>query len=260
MSEVTATALLVSIAGRKGGVGKTTTALNLAGALAERGDRVLLVDLDPQASLTRMLLAGDVGGVAGIGDRMLKPQLGIGDLIRSVQENIDIVPGDGSIETTALALAQNPTYYLRLRSLLGSVSEYAYIILDTPPALGFALNAALLSTNIAILPTELTQQDFDALEDTVLLREELAALQAARLFAIVPSRVANNNHDIEGVGALRSTYGELVADPVPQAVAVKRASNKGMAVVYYDAHSAPAMAYRLLAERVRKERACNHGH
>jgi chromosome partitioning protein len=252
--------LLIAIAGRKGGVGKTTTALNLAGALAEQGARVLLVDLDPQASLTRILLAGDTAGIAGIGDRMLKPQLGIADLIRPVEENIDIVPGDASIETTALALAQNPTYYLRLRSLLSSVAGYAYIVLDTPPALGFALNAALLSTNIAILPTELTQQDFDALEDTLLLRDELAALQAARLFAIVPSRVANNNHDTEGVRALRATYGELVAEPVPQSVAVKRATNKGMAVVAYDPQSAPAAAYRLLAERVLKERSNNHGH
>ncbi len=191
---------------------------------------------------------------------MLKPQLGITDLIRSVKQNIDIVPGDVSIETTALALAQNPTYYLRLRSLLNSVVGYAYIVLDTPPALGFALNAALLSTNIAILPTELTQQDFDALEDTLLLRDELAALQAARLFAIVPSRVANNNHDTEGVRALRATYGELVTEPVPQSVAVKRATNKGMAVVTYDPQSSPAAAYRLLAERVLKERSNNHGH
>lgn len=260
MSDEIAAPLLIAIAGRKGGVGKTTTALNLAGALAEQGARVLLVDLDPQASLTRILLAGEIHGLSGIGDRMLKPQLGIADLIRSVGQNIDIVPGDVSIETTALALAQNPTYYLRLRGLLGSVVGYAYIVLDTPPALGFALNAALLSTNIAILPTELTQQDFDALEDTLLLRDELAALQAARLFAIVPSRVANNNHDSEGVRALRATYGELVAEPVPQSVAVKRATNKGMAVVAYDPHSAPAAAYRLLAERVLKECSSNNGH
>jgi chromosome partitioning protein len=250
--------LLISIAGRKGGAGKTTTALNLAGALALCGERVLLVDMDPQASLTRMLLAGDAFGLAGIGERMLKPQLGVADLVRHVRQNIDIVPGDASIEATALALAHNPTYYLRLRGLLAGVPDYAYVILDTPPALGFALNAALLSTTIAIMPTELAQQDFDALEDTILLREELAPLQAARLFAIVPSRVASNNHDNDGVQALRATYGDLVAEPVRQAVAVERAGNRGLSVVEYDPESAPAAAYRQLADSVRRERACSH--
>ena len=256
----TAGPLLITIAGRKGGVGKTTTALNLAGALSERGDRVLLVDLDPQASLTRVLLAEEASGLHGIGGRMLEPQLGVGNLVRPVWANIDIVPGDASIDATAAALAQNPTYHHRLRSLLSSVPGYAYVILDTPPSLGFALNAALLATHVAILPTELTQQDLDALDDTLLPLERLAPQQAARLCAIVPSRVGNNNHDLEGVQALRNAYGDVVADPVPQAVAVKRATNQGMSVVQYDPLGAPALAYRSLADRVRKERSCSHGH
>ena len=70
---------IIVSAGRKGGSGKTTTALNLAGALAETGIRILLIDLDPQASLTRLLLAEEAAGLHGIGDRMMAPALGVVD-------------------------------------------------------------------------------------------------------------------------------------------------------------------------------------
>src|SRR5579875_131410 len=66
--------MIIAIAGRKGGAGKTTTSLNLAGALAERARRVLLVDLDPQASLTRLLLGEEAAALEGIGSRLLAPQ------------------------------------------------------------------------------------------------------------------------------------------------------------------------------------------
>jgi chromosome partitioning protein len=246
--------LIVAIAGRKGGAGKTTTSLNLAGALGERGRRVLLVDLDPQASLTRLLLGADADGLEGIGARLLAPQRGAADLARPVFDgSVALIPGDRAVETAAMTLADNPTGPLRLRRLLGALDGYDIIILDTPPSLGFALNAALLAAHVAILPTALAQQDFDALADTLTLRDELDELRAARVLAIVPNAVRRDGHDQEGVALLRATYGDLVGVSVPLAVSVKRAGNSKRPVVDYEPDGAAAHAYRALAALVEGE-------
>lgn len=246
--------LVVVIAGRKGGAGKTTTALNLAGALAERNRRVLLVDLDPQASLTRLLLGADADGLEGIGTRILAPQRGINGLATEVLPGVDLFPGDRAIETAAMTLADNPTGPLRLRKLLASVRGYDIVLIDTPPALGFALNTALLAAHVAVLPTALAQQDFDALADTLALRDELDELRAARVLAIVPNAVRRDGHDQEGVDLLRASYGRLVTVSVPLAVSVKRAGNSRRPVVAYEPHGTAAEAYRALADVVEQER------
>jgi chromosome partitioning protein len=142
---------IIAIAGRKGGSGKTTTAINLAGALAERGVRVALMDLDPQASLTRLLLAG-AQPAEGIGARILEQRSLDGLATPLGVAGVDLYPGDRSIESAALALADNPTGALRLRKLVRPVATYDVILLDTPPALGFALNchfARFMAPNLA---------------------------------------------------------------------------------------------------------------
>jgi len=249
--------VIVAVAGRKGGSGKTTTTLNLAGALAEQGQRVLMVDLDPQASLTRLLLGEDARNLEGIGARLLAPQRGLAGLAQTVRIGMDLLPGDRAVESAGLALADNPTGALRLRKLLQGVRDYDVIVLDTPPSLGFALNSALLAAHLAILPTALAQQDFDALADTLTLRDELDELQAARVLAIVPNAVRRDSHDEEGVVLLQETYGALVAQPIPLAVAVKRAGNQRTPVVAYEPQGAAAQAYRALAELVVAARAAH---
>jgi len=246
--------LVIAIAGRKGGAGKTTTALNLAGALMERGRRVALVDLDPQASLTRLLLGPEGDDLEGVGSRILAPQRGLKGLARPVFDGaVLLLPGDRAIETAAFTLADNPTGPLRLRKLLATMTDRDVIVLDTPPSLGFALNAALLAAHVAVLPTALAQQDLDALADTLALRDELDELRAARVVAIVPNAVRNDGHDQEGVTLLRETYGDLAAIAIPLAVSIKRAGNSRRPVVSYEPRGGAADAYRALAALVEKE-------
>jgi chromosome partitioning protein len=245
---------IIAIAGRKGGSGKTTTAINLAGALAERGWHVALCDLDPQASLTRVILGATARDVEGIGTRILSPQHGLDGLAQPTGiTGVDIYPGDRAIETAGVALTDNPTGPLRLRKLLRPTHGYDAVILDTPPALGFALNSALLAAQIAILPTELVQQDLDALADTILLRDELDDLGAARIAAILPNAVRNDSHDRVSLALLREQFGPLVADPIPLAVAIKHALNSALPVVAHEPKSAGAQAYRVLADRLEQE-------
>lgn len=241
---------IIAAAGRKGGSGKTSTALNLAGALTAQGRRVLLCDLDPQASLTRLVLGASVPVGEGIGQRLLEPQRGLKGLVRQGRGGIDVLPGDRSIETAALSLSDDPTGPLLLRKLLRGLRGYDTIVLDTPPALGFALNSALLAASVAVLPTLLVQQDLDALADTLHLRDRLSELGAAETVIILPNAVRRDGNDVAVLAVLREMYGDLVAEPVPLSVAVKYGLNAGAAVAQSDPTGAAATAYRWLAERV----------
>jgi len=209
---------------------------------------VALVDLDPQASLTRVLLGAEQP-TEGIGARILNPQRALDDLALQTEIGVALYPGDRSVETAAMTFADNPAGLLRLRRLLRGVDDYDAILLDTPPSLGFSLNTALLAADIAILPTALVQQDLDALDDTIGLRDELAEFGAARIAAILPNAVRPYRHDKGAIALLTERWGELVAAPIPLSESVKAALNSGRSVVLYDPTSPASAAYRALAER-----------
>ena len=214
-------ALRIAIVGRKGGSAKSTTAYNLAGALAARGRHCLIVDLDSQASLTRALSDDPVAAEEGIGFRIAEPEHGLGDIIRPIGPAIDLAPGNRSIEAAATALAQNATGPLRLRFLLREVTDrYEAIIIDTAPALGSTQDSALLAADIAIVPARPgAQTDIDALDDIFKVRQELCqyGFAAAEIAAILPSDYdATHSPDRAGLLYLEETYGLLVAAPVPQ--------------------------------------------
>ena len=241
---------IVAVVNRKGGSGKSTTTLNLAGALAERGLRVLMVDLDPQSSLTRLLVDDAVD--LGIGSSISAPGQPVMGLIRATPAKLDLVPGDRSIEAAALALADSPSGFLRLRRILAPVDGYDAVLLDTPPALGFALSSAVLAAGWAALPTATTQQDIDALVDTLTAMDELTQdeLACADRLAIVPNGVHRDRPDQGGLSPLRAAYGDLVSTPVPHSAAIKRALNRHRPLSQVEPGAKPMAAYRDLADRV----------
>jgi chromosome partitioning protein len=245
----TSRAPVVGICSRKGGSGKTTTSLNLAGALREGGWRPLLVDLDPQASLTRLLL--DVAA-PGIGERLVNPQRGLAGLALDVAGGIALYPGDRGIESAAFQFVDNPKGPFLLRTLLAERAEpdCDIVLLDTPPTLSFATTSALLAADLALMPTLMPQQDIDALEDTLALRADLEDLGAARRTLIVPNNIRVDSYDRATLAGLRAHDGILVSAPIPQAVAVKKALAQRRPVVDTDPRGAAAEAYRALARRV----------
>jgi len=241
---------IIAIAGRKGGSGKTTTSLNLAGVLADQGLHVLLVDLDPQASLTRLLLGGAIPAGDGIGQRILEPHRGLDGLARAVSPGIDLYPGDRGVETAAITLTDDPTGPLRLRRLLRAATAYDAMVLDTPPLLGFALNSALLAASVAVLPTMLVQQDLDALADTLALRERLSELGVADRVIIVPNAMRQDGNDRAALALLQETYGDALAAPIPVSVSIKYALNQRRPVSLLEPKGAATAAYRSLGARV----------
>jgi chromosome partitioning protein len=248
-------AVQIAVLGRKGGSAKTTTAFNLAGALAETGKRCLLVDLDSQASLTRALSDDPVQAGYGIGSRLADTELGMSDIIRSISLLIDLAPGDRSIEATALALAQNPAGPLRLRLLLETVcASYDAIVIDTAPLLGFTQTSALLAGDVAVVPTRTgAQQDIDALTDIFATQDELRRYRftTAEIQAILPSNFhADEAPQRDGLTGLRAAYGLLIADPIPHSPLIERAINGRVPVVRSNPRSPAAIAFRALAVRL----------
>ena len=147
---------IIAIANQKGGVGKTTTAINLSAGLAARGKKILLLDLDPQANATSGL-----GSEASSEGCMYHPLIGEARLedkiIPTRIENLSLVPGDMDLAGIEIELAQMPDYLSRLRHLLDDLaktSHYDYIILDTPPSLGILMTSALAAADEIIIPLQ----------------------------------------------------------------------------------------------------------
>jgi chromosome partitioning protein len=242
----------ICVINRKGGSGKSTTTRNLAGVLQRAGMCVLIGDLDPQASLTRLLV--DQLDRPGLGACLLDTSYAAMDCLIETPSGLDLLPGDTSIEQAALTLASLGSGHLRLRRVLAGVTGYDVLLLDTPPALGFALSSAAIAAGWAILPTFTTQEDLDALSDTLDVLDQLRAdgIDCAEVLAVVPNRLYRDSADQAGLSVLQQTFGVLVSRPIPHLVAIKQASNARLPLDRYDPKSPALVAYQDLAERVRQ--------
>jgi len=242
--------IVIAVVGRKGGAGKTTTVFNLAGALAARELRVLMVDLDPQASLTGILL--DARPDQGISRALLDSGATLDDMIVSLGVglfgNLLLVPGDRGVEAAASVLAERSSGFTRLRKLLAPLQSVDAVVIDTPPALGFAISSALRAAHLAVVPTLTGQHDLDAMLDTVRLVDDEHDEGGARLAAIVPCAVhARERHDRGVLDALTATYGDVVTPFVPYSPRVREALAARTPMSMYDPSARAAEAYDTLA-------------
>lgn len=148
---------VLAVVNHKGGTGKTTTAVNLAGALAELGRRVLVVDLDPQASATRWLAPPEP--VPDFGDRpfrVLEGSLPVSEAVVATAHGVDLLPANATLHQAARALAGEPASDAALRTALRSLPPDAYdlVLVDCPPHEGFLSANALLAATGLLIPVE----------------------------------------------------------------------------------------------------------
>ena len=243
----------IAVVNHKGGSGKTTTAVNVGAALAETGRRVLLIDLDPQASASRWL------GVRDGGRLLLDALCGGGrleDLVATTpQRGVELVPSSTWLLTAERALLGQPGADHRLVSLLaGADARWDYLLIDCPPALGLLTVNAFAAVEELLIPVE---AHFMALEGFAQLTQAIESARkrlnpALRIGGIVACRVdARTRHCPEVVDDLRARFGGAVFSTViRENVRLAECPSHTKPITAYDPRSSGAADYRDLAREL----------
>lgn len=253
-------ATVIAIAARKGGVGKTTTAVNLACALAEAGQRVFLIDLDGQAQVTTALQEIARPGGTPIAELLLA---GKGDLMDAAVESalpgLFLTPADKRHQDDLEGrLASKMGREIILQQLSERARTYFdYIIIDTPPTLQTITLNALCAADYALLPCEMSLLAFEGVAELCSALETVNTRlrHPIQLMGILRTRVDGRNQTLnrEFEQALRDNFGEALLDVlIPVNSALTKAQTCGVSIFQHAPRSKGAQAYRALAVEVQR--------
>lgn len=246
---------VIAVANQKGGVGKTTTAVNLATALAACRKRVLLVDLDPQGNASTGLAVPEEARGHGIYKVLIDGAPMPGHVSQTRIPGMDICPADAALSGAEVEMVDLARREFRLKDALDAVRDtYDYILVDCPPALGFLTLNALVAAESVLVPL---QAEFYALEGLSHLMRTVERVRqglnsALKLQGIVVTMYDNRNNLCRLVAEdVRRHFGEAVYETmIPRNVRVSEAPSHGLPVLLYDLRCAGSQAYLALAREV----------
>ncbi len=251
-------ATVFTIANQKGGVGKTTTAINLCYALAERGVRTVLVDLDPQANATSGL-----GLEKHEGASLYGPLCGEGTALEKVQPvgasgNLFLIPSEVDMAAIEIELVQRENYLLQLREVLAPLrasGDYDAVVLDCPPALGMLSMNSLAAADYLLIALQCEYLAMEGLGQILKVVEKLRdagvndGIELGGILMTMFDQRTNLAHQV--VGEVRKHFDELVfRSMIPRSIRLSEAPSFGQSIFEYDPHCNGAHAYGYFADEV----------
>ncbi|MBT4349976.1 ParA family protein [bacterium] len=248
-------ARIISVVNQKGGVGKTTTTINLAAYLADLGKRVLVVDIDPQGNASSGFGLDHKQLKKGVYEVLVNPETKITEAVRAHQKNLHILPSTPDLAGAAIELVNQASREYRLRENLNDVLDlYDFILIDNPPSLGLLTINGLVAASEILIPVQCEYYALEGLSQllsTIDLIKEHLQPELKILGAVMTMHDSRNRLSQAVFDELYQHFpNHIFRSVIPRNVRLAEAPSYGKPIKEYDQHSSGARAYRRLAQEI----------